>query len=184
MPNYLTKEILVLGCGNVLFGDDGFGYTVINELKKMKNKNSTSYPSSNSAIDSAYESILNSKNVELIDAGTGASHFILSLIDENTPIKKIIIIDAIDYGLKAGELKKLYPEDLPKIDKYRVDAHDMPLANMLIELNKKYGIDVVVIGCQIEKMSAPDICIELTDEVRKAVKKAVNMVIGELRLMY
>ena len=164
MPDYLNKEVLILGCGNVLFGDDGFGYTVVNELNKIKEKNP----------------ILNSNKIEIIDAGTGASHFILSLIDENTPIKKIIIIDAIDYGLKAGELKKLYPKDLPNIDKYQVDAHDMPLAGMLNELNEKYKIDIVVIGCQIKNMTAPDICLELSKEVKEAVKKALNMVLEEL----
>ena len=164
MPDYLNKEVLILGCGNVLFGDDGFGYTVVNELNKIKEKNP----------------VLNSNKIEIIDAGTGASHFILSLIDENTPIKKIIIIDAIDYGLKAGELKKLYPKDLPNIDKYQVDAHDMPLAGMLNELNEKYKIDVVVIGCQIKNMTAPDICLELSEEVKKSVNGAVNMVLDEL----
>ncbi|WP_292461156.1 coenzyme F420-reducing hydrogenase, FrhD protein [Methanothermococcus sp.] len=166
MPNYLNKEVLVLGCGNILFGDDGFGYTVINELNKMKEKNP----------------ILNSNKIEIIDAGTGASHFILSLIDENTPIKKIVIIDAIEYGLKAGELIKLHPKDLPNIEKYRVDAHDMPLAGMLNELNEKYKIDVVVIGCQIKNMTAPDICLELSKEVKKSINNAVNMVLEELQL--
>ncbi|AEH06172.1 coenzyme F420-reducing hydrogenase, FrhD protein [Methanothermococcus okinawensis] len=164
MPNYLNKEILVLGCGNILFGDDGFGYTVINELNKMKENNP----------------ILNSNKIELIDAGTGASHFILSLIDENTPIRKIVIVDAIDYGLKAGELIKLYPKDLPEIEKYQADAHNMPLAGMLNELSENYNIDIVVIGCQIKNMPAPDICLELSEEVKKSVDKAVNMVLDEL----
>ena len=91
MPEYLEKEVLILGCGNILFGDDGFGYTVVNKLNEVKDE----YP------------ILNSDKIQIIDAGTGASHFILSLIDEKTPLKKIIIADVIDYGLPPGELKTL-----------------------------------------------------------------------------
>ena len=30
---YLTKENLILGCGNPLFGDDGFGPEFIRKLK-------------------------------------------------------------------------------------------------------------------------------------------------------
>ncbi|EHP85684.1 coenzyme F420-reducing hydrogenase, FrhD protein [Methanotorris formicicus] len=164
MPEYLNKEILILGCGNVLFGDDGFGYAVVNKLNALKEK----IP------------ILNSDKIGIIDAGTGASHFILSLIDENTPIRKIIIIDAIDFGLKPGELIKLYPNDLPKIKKYYIDAHDMPLAGMIKEISEKYGIKVVVIGCQSKNMTAPDICLELSEEVKKSVDKAVEMVLDEL----
>jgi coenzyme F420 hydrogenase subunit delta len=170
MSDYLNKETLIIGCGNILFGDDGFGYAVINELKNMTQRTS----------DSTSNLDLNFDNVEIIDAGTSASYFILSLIDETTPIKKIIIVDAIDYGLEAGELKKLYPKDLPKIGKYNMDTHNVPLASILVELNKKYGIDVVVVGCQVGDISAPEICVELTNEVKKAVKKAVDIVIDEL----
>ena len=56
----------------------------------------------------------------------------------------------------------------------------MPLAGMLNELNEKYKIDIVVIGCQIKNMTAPDICLELSKEVKEAVKKAINMVLEEL----
>jgi coenzyme F420 hydrogenase subunit delta len=169
LPDYLNKEILILGCGNILFGDDGFGYAVINKLKEIRDN----YPISKCAK-------LNSDKIEIIDAGTGASHFILSLIDKDTPIKKIIIIDAIDFGLKPGELTKLYPEDLPNIKKYHIDAHDMPLAEMIKEINEKYGVKTVVIGCQSKNMTAPDICLELSEEVKNAVDNAVEMVLDEL----
>ena len=31
---YCTKRILVMGAGNILFGDDGFGPAVVEELQK------------------------------------------------------------------------------------------------------------------------------------------------------
>ena len=34
MTDYWNKEILVLGCGNVLFGDDGFGPAVVEYLQE------------------------------------------------------------------------------------------------------------------------------------------------------
>lgn len=164
MPEYLEKEILILGCGNILLADDGFGFAVIQRLNELK--------------ESTPE--LASENVGIIDAGTGASHFILSLIDEESKVKKVIIADIIDYGLKPGEMTKLYPEDLPKIPKYHIDAHDMPLAGMLNDIHDRYGIEVVVIGCQYKYLSAPDVCVELSEEVTAAIDKAVEMVLEEL----
>ncbi|MCL2863230.1 MAG: coenzyme F420-reducing hydrogenase, FrhD protein [Methanimicrococcus sp.] len=164
MPEYLEKEVLVLGCGNILLADDGFGFAVIQKLNGMKESNP----------------VLNSDKIGIIDAGTGASHFILSLIDEGTPLKKIIIADIIDYGLEPGRLTKLYAKDLPDIPKYQIDAHDMPLAGMLTDICSKYGVEVVVIGCQYKHMSAPDICMELSDEVAASVDEAAEMVIEEL----
>ena len=164
MAEYLKKEILVLGCGNILLADDGFGFAVVQRLDELKE----AHP------------ILKSDNIGIIDAGTGASHFILSLIDEESQVKKVIIVDIIDYGLTPGEMTKLYPEDLPKIPKYHIDAHDMPLAGMLTEMAEKYNIEVVVIGCQYKYLSAPDICLELSDEVTASVDKAAEMVLEEL----
>lgn len=34
MTEYWNSEILVLGCGNILFGDDGFGPEVVEHLQK------------------------------------------------------------------------------------------------------------------------------------------------------
>jgi coenzyme F420 hydrogenase subunit delta len=164
MPEYLEKEVLILGCGNILFGDDGFGAAVVQKLNVIKE----SHPK------------LNSKKTGIIDAGTGASHFVLSLIDEGTPIKKIIIVDIVDYNLAPGEMILLYPKDLPNIAKYHIDAHDMPLAGMLIDLNADFGIEIVVIGCQFKNMPAPDICLELSDEVASCIDKAVEMVLEQL----
>ncbi|ABR53988.1 coenzyme F420-reducing hydrogenase delta subunit [Methanococcus vannielii SB] len=164
MPGYLNKEVLVLGCGNVLFGDDGFGYAIVNKLNELKEE----YP------------ILKSDKIQIIDAGTGASHFILSLIDDQTPLKKIIIADIIDYGLIPGELKKLYAFDLPNIAKYHIDAHDMPLAGMLKDIHENYGVKIVVVGCQQKNVPAPDILLELSPEVNSAIDDAVKMIIDEL----
>lgn len=164
MPEYLEKEILILGCGNILLADDGFGFAVVQALNKLGETNP----------------LLNSGNVGIIDAGTGASHFILSLIDEESKVKKVIIADIIDYGLQPGELTRLYPEDLPKIPKYHIDAHEMPLAGMLNDIHDRYGIEVVVVGCQYKYLSAPDVCVELSDEVTAAIDKAAEMILEEL----
>jgi len=158
LPDYLRKEILVIGCGNVLFGDDGFGYEVIKRLEKIDLPD----------------------NVEVIDAGTGSAYYIMSLLDEESSVKKLIVIDTIDFDLPPGTLIKLGVEDLPRIGKYSFDAHDVPLAPYLIDAHKR-GIEVVIIGCQGKEITCPDIKVGLSKEVEESVEKAVEMVLEEIR---
>lgn len=158
IPAYLRKEILVIGCGNVLFGDDGFGYEVIKRLEEMDLPD----------------------NVGVIDAGTGSAYYIISLLDEESSVKKLIVVDIIDFNLPPGTLKKLRVEDLPRIEKYNFDAHDVPLAPYLIDVYKR-GIEVVIIGCQGKEISCPDIKIGLSKEVERSIEKAVEMVLEEIK---
>ena len=51
----LYSEIVIVGCGNPLFGDDGFGPAVIEEMKNFKLPD----------------------NVTIQDGGAGAPHYIL-----------------------------------------------------------------------------------------------------------
>jgi coenzyme F420 hydrogenase subunit delta len=56
-------EIIVVGCGNVLFKDDGFGPAVIEALEEYFKEHEDEKP----------------ENVMFIDAGTGGPHFVFSL---------------------------------------------------------------------------------------------------------
>lgn len=157
IPDSLKKEILIMGCGNLVFADDGFGYEVINKLEKMELPD----------------------NIELVDAGTSGSTYLMSMLDEESSVKKVIIVDIIDFELPAGTLKKFGVEELPNIPKYNFDAHDMPLAPFLIDAQKN-GIDVVIIGCQLKYVSNPDIIVGLTEEVKNSLDDAVKMVLEEI----
>ena len=89
----LFREIVIAGCGNPLFGDDGFGPAVVEELQKLQLPD----------------------NVKVIDAGLGAPHFLFTLMeDAEVPVKKLIIIDIADFGANPGDVTKLRPEDLPQ----------------------------------------------------------------------
>ena len=150
------REILVVGCGNLLFGDDGFGCEVISRLEKL------SLP----------------ENVEVIDAGASGAYYLMTLVDED--IKKVIVVDAIDFGLKPGTVKKIPIEELPNIKKYTFDAHNVPLAPFLKDLHDN-RIEVVVIGCQGKNFTMPYIKPGLSEEVEKSVDKAIAMILEEIK---
>ncbi|WP_423792157.1 coenzyme F420-reducing hydrogenase, FrhD protein [Methanocaldococcus indicus] len=160
IPDYLNKEILILGCGNLLFGDDGFGYFVVEKLNKILSEKEK-------------------ENISILDVGTGAGS-ILTLLDKDTKVKKIIVVDVIDYGLKPGEIKVLDVNDLPDIEYDRTDAHGWKLSSILKDIHATLGIEIKVIGCQAKYIPAPDVKIGLSEEVEKAVDKAVEIILKEL----
>jgi coenzyme F420 hydrogenase subunit delta len=152
----LEAETLVVGCGNVLFQDDGFGPRVAQEMSKLE------LP----------------PGIRVIDGGTGAPHLIFTLLDETC--KKLIILDCISWGAKPGTLRKFAVEELPK-GKF-IDAHNWTLSEPLHAIKDK--VKIVVIGCQPAKVSEPDIVWELTPEVERAVPEAIKMVLTELGIDY
>ncbi|MEO2118079.1 MAG: coenzyme F420-reducing hydrogenase, FrhD protein [Methanocaldococcus sp.] len=149
------RDILIVGCGNLLFGDDGFGCEVVSKLEKMNLPD----------------------NVEVIDAGASGAYYLMTLVDED--VKKIIVVDAIDFGLEPGTIKKIDVDELPNIKKYSFDAHNVPLAPFLKDLYNK-GIEVVVIGCQGKEFTMPYIKPGLSEEVAKAVDKAIKIILEEI----
>ena len=124
----MHKEIIVLGCGNILFGDDGFGSSVVEHLQGC------CFPAD---------------KISVIDAGTSVREILFDLIlDEQRP-RKIIVIDAVDVKRKPGEIFRIDVEELPrnKVDDFTI--HDMPTSNLLRELRDLCQVDVVIIAGQV-----------------------------------
>ena len=80
----LHSEIVVVGCGNPLFGDDGFGPAVIEEMEKL------TLPD----------------NVTIQDGGAGAPHFIFNFLNPEVT-KKLMIVDIADYSAKPGSISRI-----------------------------------------------------------------------------
>lgn len=148
-------EVLVVGCGNVLFKDDGFGPFAVQQIEE--NEKNRPLPS----------------NVMTIDAGTSAPHYLFSL--PNPMWKKIIILDIADFEGKAGDIKKLSKEDVP-VGKYQ-DPHSLSVVDPLDDLKE---VEIVIIACKPEKISSPFVEYGLSESVEKAIPKAIDMVYEEV----
>ncbi len=144
-------ELLIVGCGNVLYKDDGFGPLTIQEIEK--NIENRPLPD----------------NVITIDAGTSAPYYVFSL--PNDKWKKIIIIDIADFGGKPGEIAELSLDDVPA-GKYQ-DPHSISVQDPLKELN---GVDVNIIACQPEKVSSPFVEYGVTETLEKSMPKVIDMI--------
>jgi len=131
MADYWNKKVLVLGCGNVLFGDDGFGPEVVNYLLE------------NHEIP---------PEVGVINAGLSVREILFNItISEKRP-KRIIIIDAVDVGRPAGETFELDISEIPEIKIDDFSMHQLPTSNLLRELKNNCGVDVKVISTQIQNI--------------------------------
>ncbi len=153
----LYPEIVIAGCGNPLFADDGFGPAVVEELQKL------TLPD----------------NIKAIDAGLGGPHFIFTLLDPEVT-KKLVIIDCADFGAEPGSITKLRVEDLPP-GAYR-DAHSWDLSEPLQRLKDR--IDITVIGCQPAKVTAPEFEIGLSEEMEKAIPKTIQLILEIIGVNY
>ena len=153
----LYSEIVIAGCGNPLFADDGFGPAVIEEMQNLQLPD----------------------NVTIIDAGLGGPHFIFTLLDPEVT-KKLIIIDIADYGAEPGSITKLRVEDLPP-GAYR-DAHSWDLAEPLQRI--KDQIEVTIVGVQPARVTAPEFELGLSEELQKAIPKAIRVILEIIGVDY
>jgi coenzyme F420 hydrogenase subunit delta len=131
IPDRYRKPVLVIGCGNILFGDDGFGPEAVKYLKK------------NFQIP---------ENVELVNAGTGIRNILFDIVLAEKKPDKIIIIDAIDAGRKPGDIFEIEIEDIPenKIDDFSM--HQLPTSNLLKELKEHCKVNIKIYSCQVENI--------------------------------
>jgi len=151
-PDYIQKRVLILGCGNTLFGDDGFGPATAVYIQK------------NCKIPS---------DMHIIDVGTGASKILLIIaLSEDKP-EKLIILDAVNVGRKPGEIFEASIEDLLKNRVDDFSSHLFPTARLLQQLQSE-GVNITILACQVEKI--PEIVSPgLSESVSRAVSEAAKI---------
>jgi coenzyme F420 hydrogenase subunit delta len=157
LPVYCQKEILIAGCGNKLFGDDGFGPEVIEYLT-----NHYTVP----------------ENICVLDVGTGIRKILFTLSLSEIRPKVIVIIDAVDKGRKPGEVFEITLDEIPeeKIDDFSI--HQVPSSNLLKELQDLCSVRVRVMACQI-KTIPETIQPGLSETVKKAVPSMAKKIADE-----
>ncbi|HRZ87816.1 MAG TPA: hydrogenase maturation protease [bacterium] len=84
--NNARKPVLILGVGNILYGDDGVGVEVVQELG-----GEDAHP-----------------DVEYIDGGVGG-YGLISFLEGR---KKVVIVDAANMGSVPGDCRLFAPEDV------------------------------------------------------------------------
>lgn len=148
-PEWCKAERLILGCGNILLGDDGFGPGVINYLK---------------------ENFKIPESISLIDAGTSVREILFDILISETYPRDIIIIDSANINKKFGEVYKVDIKDIPMDKSDYYDLHSTVTSNLLIKIKRRHrDINFHIFICQIMPNSLinPNISSELEPSVKR-----------------
>lgn len=152
-----TWMTLVLGIGNVLWADEGFGVRAVEHLNSRYQ-----FPD----------------DTRLMDGGTQGI-FLLPWVRSAT---RLLIFDAIDFGLAPSTLKIIRGDDVPRyMGAKKVSMHQAGFQEVLssAQLAGEFPDDIVLIGVQPELLD--DYGGSLTDCVRRQLDPAIDMACEVLR---
>jgi coenzyme F420 hydrogenase subunit delta len=156
--DYCKKKVLVMGAGNILFGDDGFGPAVIEELDRRK------LP----------------KDLYILDVGSSARGILFNiLLSEKIP-KVLIIVDSMTKQTakkRSGTVLEVGLEDLGAEKSDDFQFHYVPTSNMLLDLRDQRGMTVIIIACVVKDIPKEQMFMGLSEPVRAAVPVAADLVI-------
>jgi coenzyme F420 hydrogenase subunit delta len=158
--SYCRKPILIMGAGNILYGDDGFGPAVIEELEKRED-----IPD----------------EIHLLDIGSSARNILFNiLLSEKIP-ETIILIDSVNKGRGPGEVFEIDIDELPVEKSDDFQFHLVPTSNMMKDLRDERGVNLVIIACEAVHIPEVDMFEGLSDELKAAVPVAADLAIKRAR---
>jgi len=144
-------DTLILGIGNILWADEGFGIR---------------------AIEALHAQYAFSSDVRLMDGGTQGI-FLLPWVRN---AKHLLIFDAIDFGLAPATLKLIRDEDVPRfMGVKKMSMHQTGFQEVLFsaELTGEMPEDIALVGVQPELLD--DYGGSLRDSVKAQIGPAINM---------
>ena len=151
------QRIVVLGIGNMLWADEGFGVRCVEALQQR------------------FEF---APHVELVDGGTQG----LALLQYVQEADALLILDAIDYGLAPGTLKVVQGDEVPCfLGAKKMSLHQTGFQEVLMvaQLTGHYPQRIVLIGCQPEELE--DYGGSLRPRTLQALEEALPLALERLQ---
>ena len=150
-------ETLILGIGNILWADEGYGIRAVETLNERYD-----FP----------------EGTRLMDGGTQGI-FLLPWVRSAT---QLLIFDAVDFGLEPGTLRLVRDADVPRfMGAKKVSMHQAGFQEVLssAELSGQFPERLALVGVQPELLD--DYGGSLTASVRAQIDPAIDMAIEVLR---
>ncbi|MFH1519564.1 MAG: hydrogenase 3 maturation endopeptidase HyCI [Candidatus Omnitrophota bacterium] len=148
LKDILKGKVVIVGIGNIIRGDDGFGPALINKIK-------------------------DETRAVCIDAGSAPENYIGKIIKEKPDT--VLIIDAVYLGRNPGEYEILEEEDIVKCG---FTTHDISPAMFMECLTKETEADIYMFGVQpktIELGSELSLSLRQTlREVARLIRESFN----------
>ena len=148
------RDVLVLGIGNLLMGDDGVGVHVVQELIK----------------DQALPA-----GVRVVDGGTLGLDLLPLVADAGA----LIVVDAVELRAEPGAVRVLRDGELDGALGGHLSVHQVGLSDLLAVGRLTDGLPAQVALVAIQP-GAIDVGVELTPECRAAVPVALDAIRGEI----
>jgi len=125
-----APAVTVLGIGNVLWADEGFGVRAVEELNRH---------------------YVFARNVRVIDGGTQGIY----LVQYVRAAEVLLVFDAVDYGLAPGTLKLIEGEDVPSfMGAKKMSLHQSGFQEVLsmARLLGDYPEHILLVGVQPQEL--------------------------------
>ena len=155
----MSAHVLIMGIGNVLWADEGFGVRCVEHLAEH-----WKLPD----------------GVTLLDGGTQGLYLLPFLEDADT----LIVFDAVDYGLVPGTLKVVEDDEVPrfmgakKMSLHQTGFQDVIATAQLMGYRPEH---LLLIGCQPEELE--DYGGGVRDVVSAQIESAVHVALTRLAQM-
>lgn len=151
----VQRDVLVLGIGNFLWADEGFGVR---------------------AVEALHQAFRFPDGVELMDGGTLG----LSLLPYVESSRRVLVFDAIDYGLEPGTLRVLRDAEVPAWGARKLSPHQNGFNDVLAlaQLHGSAPEHIVAIGVQPQTLD--DFGGSLTAPVRARLPDAIGLASDQL----
>jgi coenzyme F420 hydrogenase subunit delta len=123
-----NSRVVVFGCGNVLYADDGVGPALVAALE-----NDPEVPD----------------DVALLDVGTSIRGLLFDLVLSDKLPERVVVVDAVTQSdREPGEIFEI---DVDQMDPKKIPdftLHQFPTTNLLKELRDNTGIDLKILVVQ------------------------------------
>ncbi len=149
-------NVLILGIGNLLWADEGFGVRAVEEFHRL------------------YDT---PDNVTLMDGGTQGIYLVQHVRDADI----LIVFDAVDYGLAPGTIKRVEGDEVPKfLGAKKISLHQTGFQEVLAmaEMMGEPPAQLLLIG--VQPVELEDFGGSLRPEIKARVEPAIDMALAYL----
>jgi hydrogenase maturation protease len=149
-------DVLVLGIGNVLWADEGFGVRAVEALHRR-----WEMPA----------------NVSVVDGGTQGVY----LLEHVCSAQRVVVLDAIDFGFAPGTLHVFRDGEVPEGSATAISLHQATFQELLslARVRDRFPARITLIG--VEPAVLDDLGGSLSAPVRARLDEAVELAVAELR---
>lgn len=149
-----TKNILIIGMGNVLMQDEGVGVRAVEELENQ---------------------YIIPAGVKVVDGGTAG----MELFEPIRDCEQLIVADAVNTGGAYGTLERIVNEQIPAFFQTKLSNHQLGLSDLLglLKLKGEMPDHVAIIGMVPHSLEQK---LGLTPEAEAGLDAMVEMLVSEL----